>query len=332
MAERIVVVGAGAIGGVVGSALARAGRDVVLVDVDPEHVEAIRTRGLRISGVEAHTVQVPCVFPEELQGTFDLIALAVRGQDTDAALVRAVPHLSAGGCVLSLQNGLQVDKIAHRVGPQRTIGSFLTFSAHFEDPGHIEYAGPGCFRIGELDGALTPRIRHLAELCADVHPVEVTDNIRGWIWSKLCLSCLHGAMALADADVLDILARADCLELLSATATEVLGVADAEQVTCEVIDGFDLNLLRTPARLTDQAWGAEREYWHHHLGQRTGYWYDLAVRHRPTEVDASVGAVLSRGRGLSVPMPICQRLYDAIKVVERGQAPLGWATFYSLKS
>jgi 2-dehydropantoate 2-reductase len=331
VAERILVVGAGAIGGFAGARLARASHPVTLVDVDAGHVEAIRQRGLRVSGMDDFTVRVPCLYPDEVQGPFAIVLLAVKGHHTEEALRQLAHCLAPDGCVVSLQNGLQEYKIARLVGPERTVGAFLPFGGHYRAPGEVVYGGPGSFRVGEIDGRVTDRIRRLADLLSAVHPVEVTDNIFGWLWGKLVIGCIYEATALADADVVDILDRPEALALLADLGAETERVAEAKGVRTETIDGFDPQALLTPRRLSPELWDAQRRYWRSHLSRRTGVWRDLAIRHRPTEVDSGVGEVIGRGREVGVPTPLCQRLYDLTKAAERGEVPLGWDTFFAIR-
>ena len=132
MADRILVWGAGAIGGTIGAVLRRAGHDVTFVDRVPEHVAAIRdpARGLTINGpVVAFTISAPAFLPGELQGQWDHIYLCVKAQDTTGASQALLPHLSAGGYVLSLQNGLCEELIAKVVGAERVIGAFVNYGA-----------------------------------------------------------------------------------------------------------------------------------------------------------------------------------------------------------
>src|SRR5690348_16409257 len=106
MAERILIWGAGAIGGSVGAWLKRAGHYISFVNVEPAHVAAIRADGLRITGpVEEFTVAVSAFLPEELSGTWRHVFLAVKAQHTEVATRALTPHLAQDGYVLSLQNG-----------------------------------------------------------------------------------------------------------------------------------------------------------------------------------------------------------------------------------
>src|SRR6476469_7835267 len=118
-----VVVGAGAIGGTIGARLARDGRDVLLCDTDAAHVEAVNAHGLAIEGpVEQFTAAVAAgALPDGLGA----VLLAVKAQDTAAALDEIAPRLAPDGFVVSLQNGINEPGIAARIGEERTVGAFV---------------------------------------------------------------------------------------------------------------------------------------------------------------------------------------------------------------
>jgi 2-dehydropantoate 2-reductase len=112
-APRTLIWGAGAIGGTLGAYLARAGRDVTLVDTVAEHVEAIARQGLRITGpINTFTVRLPGFTPATVRGIWDEIILATKAHHTEAAVRALAPHLSAEGYVVSAQNGLNELAIA----------------------------------------------------------------------------------------------------------------------------------------------------------------------------------------------------------------------------
>ena len=97
MRDPILIWGAGAIGGTLGAYWARAGEDVMMVDIVPEHVQACRTGGLSISGpVETFTQVVPSVMPDELEGRFSRVVLAVKAQATEAAALSEKAASNAG--------------------------------------------------------------------------------------------------------------------------------------------------------------------------------------------------------------------------------------------
>ena len=202
---RIAVWGAGAIGGVVGAWISRAGIDVLLVDRDRTHVEAIREAGLVVDGVRGEfRAIVPALMPTEVEGSFDLILLAVKCLHTEEAVATLAHHLASDGAVVSLQNGLNEVIIAARLGEQRTIGCFVNFSADWQAPGYIQHGGEHPIYVGELNGIRSSRIEQVATLLNTFCETLITDNIWGYLWSKLCYASLLFCTALVDAPVHEV--------------------------------------------------------------------------------------------------------------------------------
>ncbi len=217
MAERILIWGAGAIGGSVGAWLKRAGHDITFVDVVAEHVAAIRDDGLRITGpVEEFSVTAPAFTPDELAGTWQRIFLAVKAQHTEAATRALTPHLAQDGFVLSLQNGLNELIIQRIVGRDRTIGAFINFGADWMAPGEIMFGNRGAVVLGELDGAMTPRLAALHAVMRDFEPDAITTpDIWSYLWGKLGYGAMLFAQALGQKGIADCLARPELLRTVA---------------------------------------------------------------------------------------------------------------------
>jgi 2-dehydropantoate 2-reductase len=338
----LVIVGAGAIGGLVGAHLARAGHRVVFVERDRDHVDAIRRDGLTISGAAEFTVRAPVQTPDEVRGTLragansaspigaaplGAVILAVKTLHTREALAPIAPLLAPDGYVLSMQNGLEEDVIAALVGRERTLAAFLTFGGYYEGPGRIVYGGPASLRVGELDGRITERARELARVLSDFHPTEPSDNIIGCRWGKLILGAIYFATATVDADVVDILSRPHARHVLAALATEGGAVASALGIRVEAVDGFDPLAVRLDGdpRAADVAWNAQIGYWQRGLARRTGVWRDLAVRRRKTEAGPILGALIAAADRAHVPIPRARTLANIISEIEDGRRAMGWA-------
>jgi len=328
------VVGAGAIGGIVGGHLARAGHRVRLVDRDREHVAAIRRHGLEVGGRAGFRVTVPACAPEEVRGPIGVLLLAVKTLHTVEALAPLVPSLAPDGYVVSLQNGLEEPKIARLVGPARTVGAFLTFGGHYDGPGRVVYSGPGTLRVGELDGRLTERVHGLARALSDFHPAEATSNIDGYLWGKLVLGMIYFATATVDADVVDIFAEPAARRVLSDLAAEGVAVAEALGIRIEPFDGFDPRAVarhRTDPAGAEEAWAGQLAYWRASLAGRTGVWRDLAQRRRRTEAAPILGALLDAAARAGRPAPRARVLLGAIEELERGQRAMGWSNLFELE-
>lgn len=326
---RITIVGAGAIGGTTGAFLARAGEDVLFVDVVQEHVDAINRRGLTITGRDEFTVQVPAITPDGLSGPLDWVFLSVKSQHTEAALRPIVPLLGEKSFVLCLQNGFNERRVAATIGSERTLGAHVNFGSDYLGPGRILYGSEGAFYVGELDGSMSDRVIALHGKLSQFCEAIVTQNIWGYKWSKQCLASLNYATALVDADVGDILAPEWSRRVMVALLGEAVRVAEAERVKLEPFDGFEPDLMNptTPGELQAAVKSVDAmtdEYWRapDRLKKRTGIWRDLVVRRRKTEVDHRIGELVKRGRELGLELPLNAALYKMIEEIEEGARPM----------
>jgi 2-dehydropantoate 2-reductase len=199
--KRIGILGAGAIGSVVGGCLTKAGRDVTLIDQWPEHVEAMKTKGLRLSGtIGDFVVPVKALHIHELQSVrepFDAIFIAVKSYDTEWATAMPLSYLTPDGVVVDFQNGINDERVAAIAGKHRTLGCVITISAGMYEAGHAMRTDTGQigFKIGEHDGKETARAKELAEIMSAVAETKVTTNLFGERWSKLAINCMANPLA-----------------------------------------------------------------------------------------------------------------------------------------
>jgi 2-dehydropantoate 2-reductase len=332
----ITIVGAGAIGGVTGAALTRAGHPVLLVDQAADHVEAMRSHGLTVVMPDGEwTVPVRAVTPEGLPDRLDLVLLAVKAQHTESALAPVVSRLAPEGAVVSLQNGLNEHLIAARVGQARTVGCLVNWAADWVAPGRIQHGGTGAFAVGELDGRVTPRVKDLAGLLGVVTPTQVTGNIWGYKWAKHVYAALLVATALVDAHVYEVVERSAAVQrALVALVAEGMAVAEAEGVRLEAFDEFDPAWYRAgragEAAAVERAMAAVAGFYRRHTKTKTGIWRDLAVRKRRTEVGAHFGSTIERARRHGIAMPLTERLLAMIEDLEAGRRAMSWANLDEL--
>jgi 2-dehydropantoate 2-reductase len=333
---KLLVWGAGAIGGTLGAHLARAGHDVTFVDRAPEHVEAINRVGLRIEGPLAQFVaRAPAFSPDQLRGEFEHVVLAVKAQDTESATRELAPHLAKNGYVVSAQNGLNELVIKTIVGDARTIGCFVNFGADYMEPGVIQYAGRGAVVLGEIDGQRTPRIEdlHRAFLDFDDRAI-VTENIWGFLWGKLAYGAQLFATALTNDSIADALADPRYRDLYVEIAREVMRVAHARGITPEGFNGFDPHAFAPDAdteiaeRSLDDMVAFNRKSAKTH----SGIWRDIAVRKRRTETDAQLGPIVTLGAEAGIPTPMVSRLIALMHEVEEGRRPQSHDTLDLLRA
>ena len=332
----ITVWGAGAIGGITGGALTRAGHDVLLVDVHEEHVAALQRDGLTVEDARGDWhVRVKAATPATVRSPLGLVLLAVKSQATPTALDQLVPRVNDASVVVSIQNGLNEEAIAERIGSARTIGCLVNWAADWIAPGRVQFGGTGSFVVGELDGALTPRVRDLAALLSAVMPSGVTDNIWGCLWAKVCLAALLFATALTDETVYDVVERPfPTQRMLVLLVAEAMAVAEASGVHLVAFDEYDPALYRKGAAgdraAIEEAMATVARFYRRHTKVKTGVWRDLAVRKRKTEVDSQLGVVTAKARRLGIPTPLLDTVIAMIHDLESGRREMGWSNLDEL--
>jgi 2-dehydropantoate 2-reductase len=333
---RTLIWGAGAIGGTLGAYLARAGHDVTFVDNVAEHVAVIDRDGLRIMGpIEELTVRAPAFTPDALRGEWSTIVLATKAHHTESATRALLPHLSADGCVVSAQNGLNELEIARVVGSERTVGAFVNFGADYAEPGVIHHGGRGAVVVGEIDGRITPRATAIRDAWAalDARAI-VTPNIWGYLWGKEAYGAMLFATALTNESIADTLASPRYRELFIALAREILAVAEARGISPEGFDGFDPRSYLPNAPAGAAARSLDDLVAHNRRSTKThsGIWRDLAVRKRRTEVDAQLGIIVALGAEAGIATPLTTRLVELIHEIENGTRELSLSTLDALAS
>jgi 2-dehydropantoate 2-reductase len=309
---RIGIIGAGAIGCVVGGLLVRAGHDVTLVDPWPEHVEQMKTAGLRLSGsCGEHLVPMPALHLHELatvREPFEVVFVAVKSYDTEWATQIAVDHLRRpDGVVVDFQNGINDHRVAALAGRERTLGCVILISAGMYEPAHAIRTdrGSAAFKIGEHDGRDTPRARRIAALMSEVAPAVVTTNLWGERWSKLALNCMLNPLAgLSGLGTAEVRSEPLTRRLAAQIGAEVVRVGRALGHRIEPILGIAAERF---AEATDsgaiEILGKEiAADAMSRTGGRPSMLQDV-MKGRRTEIDYLNGFVAAEGRGVGVPTP-----------------------------
>jgi len=326
----ITVFGAGAIGGITGAALARAGHEVLLVDRAADHVAAMNANGLTVERRDgAATVRVRAITPDALGSRLELVLLAVKSQDTPEALAALAPRLADDGAIVSMQNGLNEELIAAAVGERRTVGCLVNWAADWTAPGRILHGGEGALVLGELDGQPSARVQALAKLLDVVARTRVSDNILGYTWAKHVYGALLVATAVVDAHVYEVVERSPEVQaMLIDLVMESTRVADAAGIRLEAFDEYDPADYRAATRgdvaARERAMSVIASHYRAHTKTKTGIWRDLAVRRRKTEVGALLGATVAKARTLGLSMPLTERVIDMIADLETGRRVMSW--------
>ena len=331
MTESILVWGGGASGGTIAAYWARAGIDVLLVDIESDHVTTCRSRGLEISGpVDEFVVRIPAVTPDEVLGRFSRVILAVKAQHTRAAIEMIRPHLTADGFVVSAQNGLNELTISEVVGKGATIGAFVNFGADWHGPGQVLFGNRGAVVVGEIDGTVGGRTEEMHQLLQVFEPDAVlTDNIWGYLWGKLAYGAMLFATAINNDSMADNFANPSRSELWVAIGREVMGLATKRGIQPVGFNGFN-PMAYLPGASDLEAQASIEEMAEFNRGSaktHSGIWRDLAVRKRKTEVTEQLGVLVQLANEVEYDVPLITTIIDLIHDIEDGVRDMSDETF-----
>ena len=328
----VLVVGAGAIGGVTAAKMAGAVRRVAVLDANTEHVARMRSPGLDVEvlgegrrvALEAHADAA------DLEGPFDFALVTLKAPHLEAAL----EPLREGGLAetyVSLGNGLVQERIAGIVGAGNLVWGTVEWGSTNLGAGRLAQTTRAPFVIGEPDGETRDRTRLLAEALGTVEDVRLTENIGGQVWSKLLVnSSLSGLGAVSGLLYREVMEDPEGREVALALWREGYDVGMAQGLTLEKVLGVEAGdlVLRGPEdrgrveRAIEVAMG--------YAGATKASMLQDLERGLKTEVDVINGAVVDRGREYGVETPVNARVVELMHAMERGERRPGRDVFGEL--
>jgi len=301
---KIVIVGAGAMGGLFAARLGAAGETVSVVDIWQEHIDAINTQGLSLEDetgtLVAHPVAVTRI--EELPSA-DLIIIFVKSSMTEAAAQSALRIMGPAARVLTLQNGLgNAEIIAGVVGPERVLAGTTAQGATLLGPGRIRHGGKGDTHIGRLSGAADKFCREVAQMFSRAGiPTLADDEVQSLIWGKLVINvginALTALLKFRNGQLADF---AETKELVKMAVEEAVQVAAAAGIALPYEDA--VNKVLAVAEATRENVSSMLQ--------------DIR-NHRMTEIDAINGALVREGERLGVPTTVNRTLTLLIRTLEK---------------
>ena len=317
---KLAIVGAGALGCLLGGFIAEAGYDVILIGRGKSHIDAINQKGLVITGFRGrHVVKVPATYnPLEVKDA-ELLILATKTIDTTDAL-DSVKHLyKSVKYVLSLQNGMEKEEqLTERFGLTKVIGGTTMVGGALLGDGHVEYALEGVTFLGELDGRKSERVDSIARIFNSAGlKTEIVDDIRAAEWTKLTLAVAFMALSsIARVENQKVMRSPSLARLFVQLVKECASVAAKEGVQLKEFAGMEIIKrvtnadFETAVGLVVKA-GVELE-----KAGKTSFKSSMLqtiLGGRKTEVEGTIGYVLKRARDLNVDVPGVAFCYMAIK-------------------
>ena len=350
---KFTIIGSGAIGGLAGAYLHKAGHDVTFVDRWKEHVDALNAHGLKVDGVrgDMHFSGVKAKTPDQLSGDLGVVLVATKSQHTIEALRQIIPLLTAESLVVSYQNGFNEPDMVAALneaglpGDRIIMGSIPNYGGALVDPGYIEFVHEGPIQLGEMNGEMTPRLKELGDALSALTEVQYSDHIWGQIWAKEVYSAQVVFSALADAKIRDTLGVERYARIAGAVVKEALEIADANGIDVQAFDFFDPANYRVKTAADTQKlldninhaiWLLKKDQdvkpTHNFKKKGSGIWWDIVYRKRPSETRAFAGKLIEYGKKAGADTRLNEKMTSMIYEIEDGKRQLGFHNFDELEA
>jgi len=286
---RILVVGAGAVGGYFGGRLVEVGRDVTFL-VRPRRAQQLRSDGLVIKSPHGDVTLTPkLLLTEQLAEPFDLVLLSCKAFDLDAAMASIRAAVGPDTVILPLLNGLaHLDALDAAFGAERVLGGQCVIAATLDGDGHVVQLVPmNAITFGERDGTLSPRVQAIAkELGGAGFEVHASTAILQEMWEKwVFVATLAGVTTLMRGPVGAIMASPGGPEFILGVLDECCAVAEAAGYPPRAP-----SLARTRALLTAEG------------SPLTASMFRDIQAGAPIETNHMIGDLIARGEACKIPV------------------------------
>ena len=308
---KTLIVGAGALGGIITARLLAAGASVSLATRNAKSAEEIKASGLRVTGIggdlSIETGEVAPLADYSVSGSFDLIVLATKAQDAIDVAPSLVRLLAPGGTLLPVQNGGVAQILARQLGDECVLGGVSNLTATMRKPGIYEQSNAGYLLIGELGGGESDRSERVRQWLSRAVNVKVTPNLPGAVWSKLLLNCSVTTIgAIAGLTMRGYIDRPEGRELFYRTYDEALSVAlppgwNGRSISGEAHDLWLAEILNV-------------------YGDAKASMLQDFERKRTTEIDFINGYVVDTARQFGVNTPVNTAIVERVYAITRGQS------------
>ena len=299
----LLIIGAGAMGGLFGALLAPHAA-VSLLTTNQEHAAVMGGHGLTLVDLDGATRRVPVrvlTDPQDYGRRADLVLVCTKTRATAQAAATARDLLAADGLALTLQNGLgNLEQLVAAVGAQRAAAGVTSQAATLLAPGRVRHAGSGPTVLGIPPGREEAITAVAGRFTRAGLETRISDDVDSLLWSKLIVNVGINALTALLRVPNGVLAQTPECDLLMARA-----VAEAVAVARALSIGLD----------GERQLERVREVCLRTADNRASMLQDI-LRGRPTEIDAINGAVVARGRAAGVDTPVNLLLTQLVQALE----------------
>lgn len=302
---KFAIMGAGAMGCLVGGLLAKNNEDVILIDVWKEHVDAINKNGLFMEevGKKKENIKIKATCDVNTVGVVDVIIFLVKGTVTESAIKQCKPMIDKNTMVITLQNGLgNSEKISSVVDKTQVAYGVMEFSAVMKGPGVITYElAKGNVFMGLEDEKEKNKLKDISLVFqkAGINAV-VSDDAEERVWKKLVInSGFNPICAITALSIGSLMKEQEYIKLLEQVTSEVVTVANKKGIKLNYDD--EIENLKSLGEMVKEHYPSMAQ--------------DVAHK-KLTEIDFINGAVVREGNKLGVETPVNTTLVRLVKIIE----------------
>lgn len=321
---KIILVGAGSIGGTTAVMLKEKGHDIEIVESNAQRAEKIRTEGLSLTGALGNHNQKFTVYTsiDELTQTYDVCIIATKYFSLAAVAEKMLPHVKKDGIFMSMQNGICTKILSDVVGVDKAAGCMIGFGATMLPNGDVNVTSGGELKIGRVNGVVDEKINALAEVYKALLPTKVVNNIDAQLYSKLIInSCINSIAALTGECVGVMLSEDRAKSIFLQIAREATYVSKkmglkvppyAKVLNYNLLLISDADWFNAVAKLLVAIVGKK-------FGDVRPSTLQSLDRGEITEIDIFNGYIVKMGKEYGVPTPVNEQIYNFIKKIEKGE-------------
>jgi 2-dehydropantoate 2-reductase len=299
---KIVIVGAGAMGSLFASLLAKSKEEVWLLDKDKDRAAKINHSGISVEGLSNFKAQIKATADPQEIGTTDLVIICVKSYHTKEAMLFAKPVIGDDTMALTLQNGFgNVEVIGEIVGSDKVLGGVTNAGATLIECGKVRYAGKGETVVGTLDGRINVEMRYIRELFNKVGlETKISRDIKGLIWSKLIINVgINALTAITRLNNGKLVELDGTRKIMRDAVTEAVKVAKRKRI--KLIYDDPLAKVEAVCEATSA---------------NVSSMLQDVLRNKRTEIDFINGVIVRQGQEMGIPTPVNSLLVDLVKTIE----------------
>ena len=308
---KISVIGSGAMGSLYGGMLALSGNDVILYDINVEHINAVSTKGLIIEELEKEgerRVHPGATTDPAAAADSEILIVFVKSTATETVARQFAPLVSSEATVITLQNGVGNEEILRKhFGEDRTAAGVTSQGATFLGPGKIRHAGSGPTHLCMSSRKNEKLKSFVSALNKAGFETRIEENIENLIWSKLIINVgINALTALTGLHNGNLLDYSELKEIMKELVNEAVRVTEAKKISLTYDE--PLSMVFTVCEKT--------------AGNRSSMLQDFD-RKVQSEIDFINNAIVREGEKLKIPTPVNKTVGGLVKIRDKIHASKG---------